>query len=241
MTFSTAAICEAGGRETNQDRWAHQSSGSAYCWVVADGLGGMGGGEIAAEAATKALASGFVANPECSRSALQTHLESANQAILGAQQTHPLRGAMRTTVAALLAAGKTAVWAHSGDSRLYYLHEGAIVHQTLDHSVPQALVSGGELPAAAIRFHPDRNRLLKSLGTPQVAATFGEAASGIAAGDAFLLASDGFWEFVTETEMEVEFAKATGPGEWLQGLLRRFRTRASGDHDNYTAVAVFVG
>jgi hypothetical protein len=53
---------------------------------------------------------------------------------------------------------------HVGDSRLYILRHGRVCFQTQDHSVPQALVRAGELAPAAVRAHPDRNRLLRALG-----------------------------------------------------------------------------
>jgi serine/threonine protein phosphatase PrpC len=59
-------------------------------------------------------------------------------------------------------------------------------------------------------------------------------------GDAFLLATGGFWEFVTETEMEVELSKALAPSDWLRTMELRIRDKVPGDHDNYSAVAVFT-
>jgi len=56
----------------------------------------------------------------------------------------------------------------------------------------------------------------------------------------FLLCSDGFWEYVTETEMEIEIAKSDTPEKWLNGMERRILTKAEPEHDNYSAIAVFV-
>jgi hypothetical protein len=58
-------------------------------------------------------------------------------------------------------------------------------------------------------------------------------------GDAFLLCSDGFWENIYETEMELDFAKSRQPSEWLSLLEIRLQERVSGSHDNYTALAIF--
>ena len=153
-----------------------------------------------------------------------------------------MQSQMRTTAVLLIAAGRRALWAHIGDSRLYHFRGGSVATRTKDHSVPQAMVAAGELRESEIRFHEDRARLFRSLGTdgafdPTVEQTPVELASD----DAFLLASDGFWEHVYEREMEAELAKAAGPAAWLEGMVERLRRRAAPDRDNYSAVAVFVG
>jgi serine/threonine protein phosphatase PrpC len=60
------------------------------------------------------------------------------------------------------------------------------------------------------------------------------------AGDAFLLASDGFWEWVEESEMELDLAGARCPGNWLDRMEDRLRARVPADNDNYSAIAVWV-
>ncbi len=57
---------------------------------------------------------------------------------------------------------------------------------------------------------------------------------------AFLLCSDGFWEYVLEQEMALDLAKAAGPGDWLERMRRRLKERIPADNDNNTAAAVWV-
>lgn len=234
--FETAQICELGGRETNQDAVWSGAAGEWFGWALADGLGGMGGGEIASEAALRAIAEGFGQNPD-----LMQLGEAANEAVRAKQVERPEWKAMRTTLVLLASNGQEARWVYSGDSRLYRFRAGAIVEQTLDHSVPQTLVDAGRIPASEIRQHPDRNRLLKSLGG--LTAELSAGAATVESGDAFLLASDGFWELVTELEMEAELVRARGAAEWLGGMQLRLRERlarmASGEADNESAIAVW--
>ncbi len=139
------------------------------------------------------------------------------------------------------AGGRTARWAHVGDSRLYHLRDGRIAAQTADHSVPQALVNAGEITTDAIRFHEDRNRLLRTLGNDREARpTINDTALALAPGDAFLLCTDGFWEYVTEPEMETTLARAATPDGWLLAITALILERAPPDPDNFSAVAVFV-
>jgi serine/threonine protein phosphatase PrpC len=240
VNFETALVSSAGGRSENQDAADCAVAENAACWVLADGLGGHGGGATAARMAVATVLASFRTGPECSAGALARFLEDANKAVCGAQDGDPSLAEMRSTAVLLVSDLSRALWAHVGDSRLYYLNGGRIRFQTLDHSVPQAMVSAGEIGASEIRFHEDRNRLLRSLGNRNLRPAVHSEMEAMEPGDAFLLASDGFWEYVYETEMEVDFAKSSNPGDWLRRMEERLIQRATGEHDNYSAIAIFV-
>lgn len=234
--FETAQVSKRGGRETNQDAvWSGAMEGW-HVWAVADGLGGMGGGEMASAAAIEGLAG-------CAKVDLEEMGAAAQEAVLGKQKEHPEFASMRTTLVVLVSDGGQARWMHSGDSRLYWLRGGAVVEQTLDHSVPQALVVAGRITPGEIRNHPDRNRLLKCLGTAGSQIDLSSGWRKLQSGDAFLLASDGFWERISETEMETEYARAATAAGWLLGMELRVVERAAklreGEADNYSAIAIW--
>ena len=241
VRFDTEILSKAGGREQNEDYCGYLSLDQAACWVLADGLGGHGGGEIASEIAVKTVLDAFQRSPECSTESLLAYMEKAAES-LRAQQSEDLRLAqMRTTAVVLVSDFASALWAHMGDSRLYYLRQGGIAFQTRDDSVPQALSNAGKIRPDEIRFHPDRNRLLRALGNNSEAKPSVERRSiALISGDAFLLCSDGFWEYVTETEMEADFARSPVPGEWLARMEQRLLRRALVGHDNYSALGIFV-
>ncbi len=234
--FKTAQVSERGGREVNQDAVWSGSADCCFVWVLADGLGGMGGGELASAAAIGAISSTLCED-------LFAMSEAAQLAIKKAQKEHPESASMRTTLVLLVSDGRRAKWMHSGDSRLYRFRLGAPVEQTLDHSVPQMLVLAGKITPAEIRKHPDRNRLLKSLGGAAAEIEMGPGWRDLESGDAFLLASDGFWELVTEREMEAELVRAATVNDWLRGMQLRLMERlvrlAAGEADNYSAIAVW--
>lgn len=237
--FDTAYICERGGRDVNQDAILSISQDNFHCWALADGLGGMGGGELASAAAIEAIEAAFLAAPAISRNALVDCLTQANRQVQLSQTQTPAFASMRTTAVLLLSDGAAGQWAHCGDSRLYHFRDGVIAAQTLDHSVPQVLVAAGRIDASAIRGHADRNRILKSLGGVE-APDLTLSESGLQSGDAFLLASDGFWELVTEREMEAERSKAATAQAWLAGMIARLATRLleTPGADNYSAIAI---
>lgn len=240
MPFLTEAVSRKGGRELNEDSYGFLEMNQSACWIVADGLGGHRGGETASKVAVEAALASFRAEPDFSAPAVQKHLEAAQQAILAAQKDAPTLSTMRTTIVILLANSQRALWAHVGDSRLYCLEDGHIVFCTKDHSVVQAMVNAGELPASRIRHHEDRNRLLRCLGNAETdfRPTILAEPRALRAGTAFVLCTDGFWENVTEPEMEVDFAKGGGTKEWLACMEGRLLERANENSDNYTAIAI---
>jgi PPM family protein phosphatase len=241
IVFETATLSAPGGRPDNEDSLGYRMVEGSGCWALADGLGGHRGGEIASRLAVDAVLSSFEENPAMAGDVLNTHVVRANQALLDRQIAEPELTQMRTTMVMLMASSEAAMWAHAGDSRLYWLRDGKILEQTRDDSVPQRLADAGEISVDQIRFHEDRARLLNSLGArDQVAASHREMPGAPQANDAFLLASDGFWECVTEPEMETDFAGARSSEAWMGRMEARVKERATAGHDNYSAIAVRV-
>jgi serine/threonine protein phosphatase PrpC len=241
IVFETATLSAAGGRPDNEDSVGHRMAKGAGCWALADGLGGHRGGEVASRLAVDAVLSSFEEDPLVSENVLNAQVVKANRAILNRQMADPELVHMRTTMVLLLASPEVAMWAHAGDSRLYWFRDGKIQEQTRDDSVPQRLVDAGEISADQIRFHEDRSRLLNSLGArEEVVASHRQMPGAPEPSDAFLLASDGFWECVTEYEMEQDLGEAENSDSWIGKMEARVKERAPADHDNYSAIAVRV-
>jgi len=240
MPFVTDLVTRTGGRDINEDYCGFLELGEAACWVVADGLGGYQGGEAASRVAVEAALSSFRANPQLSPAALQSHIDAAQQAVLEVQKAQPRFSTMRSTIVVLITESSRACWAHVGDSRLYCFENGSIVFYTTDHSVVQAMVDAGELSRDQIRHNEDRNRLLRCLGNPigDLRPTILEHPRNLIGGTSFLLCTDGFWENITETEMEVDYTKTEAPGEWLACMTDRVMDHITEESDNYTAILV---
>lgn len=241
MKFDAAGISKAGGKKVNEDSYAIFNQPPWACFVVADGLGGHGAGDVASQAAIQAIQSLFKSRPGMSDELVSSYINSAQSEVLRLQKSNPKYRAMRTTVILLVSDGQQARWAHVGDSRLYFFRNGVLSDYTLDQSVPQALVRAGEIPYEQIRFHEDRNRLLQALGSenpPRIELASQPVALG--RGDAFLLCSDGFWEWVLEEEMQQDLHKAGSSGKWLELMHKRLLKAAKPGNDNYSAVAVMI-
>lgn len=241
MTFKSASISKAGGREENQDYCDSKVCDQVGVWIVADGVGGHRGGAVASQTAVRAMLDSWHAGMEIIPQTIDELINTAQVAILNQQETDPQLSSMRTTMVALYVAQNRALWGHVGDSRLYLYRDYALTFQTKDHSVPQAMVVAGEITQEQIRQHEDRNRLLRAVGNPEgVKPTILESPQPVRPGNVFLLCTDGFWEYVTEAEMAVDLVKSNTPMEWLGRMELRLIARAAANHDNYTALAVFV-
>jgi len=231
-----ATYTDTGGRERNEDTVRYVAQGKeALCLVLADGLGGHGGGELASAAAAESICQGWDGMADAET--LKALVMEANRRVLAIQTP---QCAMKTTVTVLTLAGGRAVWAHAGDSRLYRFQDGALAFQTRDHSAAQLGVLLGDITADQIRFHADRSRVLRALGQDdELMVETGEQVLG-GGKHAFLLCSDGFWEYVLEPEMQEDLKKAAGPEDWLERMRWRLNKRIPADNDNNTAAAVWV-
>lgn len=231
-----ALYSDPGGRTENEDtvRFLRQGE-DGLCLVVADGLGGHGGGKTASAAAAESICAGWAG--EADPSALARRIETAHQ-MVRKRQTPDCT--MKTTVVLLAVRGREIAWAHVGDSRLYRFQEGKLLFQTRDHSASQVAVLLGDITPEQIRFHEDRSRILRALGQEgDLHADTGSLTLGPGR-HAFLLCTDGFWEYVLEKEMEEDLRAAGGPQEWLEAMRKRLARRASPDHDNNSAAAVWL-
>lgn len=235
------AYSSKGGRERNEDSYGYwQENGKVIC-ALADGLGGHGNGEFASKKAVRTIV-------ERAREDFSCPLESliclADQLIKEEQINNPEHRGMRTTVVIIrfdMSSGRME-YGYVGDSRLYFFKKGKFIWHTKDHSMSQIAVDMGEITEDRIRFHEDRNKVTKVLGgdgdVPLNESCFG--VGKISKGDAFLLCSDGVWEYVYDAEIEMELEKAKTPEEWMQGVEKRLLARAKENNDNYTMVCGMI-
>jgi serine/threonine protein phosphatase PrpC len=232
MRFDAAIVSAKGGHDVNEDSVFCENNEGGLTAVLADGLGGHGGGDIASKLAVEHI--GTLSS--AAREDVNAAFNAANGAILAAQN----EVAMKSTAVALIIENQNAVFAHIGDSRGYMFRACAPIRQTTDHSVSQLAVLRGEITPKQIRFHEARSKLLRALGSDESVEAEIDALGKTEAGDRFLLCSDGFWEYVTELEMRCDLYKSRCANEWLSYLLCRIGGRAPESRDNMSAIAIFT-
>ena len=246
MMNSRTASCDyailncSGNRDYNEDALQIQEKKNQILFALADGLGGMGGGAIASSLAISSVMELFSRGD--GEFSLEEAMETAREAVVMGQQTHPEAQKMSSTLVLLCIRDRIASWIHIGDSRLYMFRKGYLYAVTEDHSVPQMLVKMGEIMPEQIRHHKDRNRLLRTLGWEQEEGKeLQESRVTIEDGDAFLLCSDGFWEEISEKEMASSLLSTENAQSWLQAMQNVVETNGRNTNmDNYSAICVRI-
>jgi len=238
METMTAVLSKFGGRNKNQDYCGHLESKTGSIWIVADGMGGHLGGEMASYLAVNTILEQFTKNHSVEEENIIQLLNLANQVVLQKQQEMIDYHSMQSTICLAASNDDKTIFANVGDARGYYFSNGEISYQTRDHSLPQLLVNQGEIYEWEIRHHEDRNKVLKSIGKENSLSPSLYQIQRPEKGDALLLCSDGFWELIYEQEMEVDLAKSTTPEQWLRKMELRLLKRMPQRHDNYSAIAV---
>ena len=224
---------DIGTREVNEDCAFLKEEKNSLVAVVADGLGGQGGGQFASKIAVDYLCE-FL--PMQDEEELHKRYEKANDEILGNQKAGIK---MMSTAVSLYIEDNKALWAHIGDSRLYHFYNGQMIMQTYDHSVSQMAVYRKEITQEEIWFHEDRNRILRALGGDEEVREEQNSILLETGFHAFLLCTDGFWEFVLEKEMEETLQSSPTPEEWLVKMCNVLQQKNVDEHDNFTAAAIF--
>ena len=222
-----------GGREVNEDSLYTRPDGDNCLALVADGLGGHGGGDLASQTAVHVISEALTETGAISEDAIVTAISDADRVI-----AEKYTGS-RTTIALLSVNGDHGFAAHVGDSRIYQFRDGEIIFQSRDHSVCQMYVMIGEISPDEIRGHAERNRLLRALGGDELA-RIDLSELDVRKGDAFLLCSDGFWENIVEEEMIGTLSQANSAAAWLSGMTAIVSARINGSSDNNTAIAVLI-
>lgn len=223
-------------RSNNQD----SAYAGPHLLVVADGMGGHAGGDVASSVAIAALAplDGESHGPDDALDELERALEEAREEIISRSEVEPELAGMGTTVTAILRAGNKLAMVHLGDSRGYLLRDGVLTQVTTDHTFVQHLVNTGKITPEEAEHHPQRSVVMRVLGDFDVDIAPDLSVREARAGDRWLLCSDGLSGFVsgeTIARTLFELADVDTCAERLVQLALR-----AGGGDNVTVVVADV-
>lgn len=247
-----------GDRDEQQDRIALLQAPKAPGYVLAvlaDGMGGAGGGAIAAEQAVRTAQQIFerfsplTDDIESMMREIASEVHTVIQLTSLASEIRP-----QTTLAMLvLTPQRTAIWGHAGDSRIYRYAGPNLAERTIDHTytdqgvryrpgMMSAIADGAAGAYGPVAPHGQATGsladaptvLVNILGKPGTTplVSIGHHAD-LQVGDAFLLCTDGLWHYCSDAECGAAIAMNT-PRDAAQLLIKKARGRATGDADNCT-------
>ena len=241
MRFSIFQDSKVGDRKGNEDRVGYSYSRDVLMMVIADGMGGHEGGEIAAEIAVAEITRRFQqeARNKVKRpfDFLVSAIQSAHRAIVSHAVEKNLLECPRTTCVACVIQNGYAYWAHAGDSRLYVIRKGQLVAATQDHSKIQQMLDAGQITPEQAARHPDRNKIFSCLGgvvPPHI--DIGREVR-LESGDTVMLMTDGFWAHIPPALLGSMLQKQAVTS-LMPGLMNEAQRRAAGESDNLTVVAM---
>jgi len=241
-------------RSTNQDAFA--ALDQFNLWIVADGMGGHAGGDVASRTAVETLSSwgpaiaqldktGHLNVPPQGKRAktLRDAIQTANEAIRQQALTQPQLANMGTTLVVVqIAPGlsddafASAIIAHVGDSRAYLLRERVLTQLTQDHSWVEEKIKQGVLSPQDALAHPLRSVLTRALGT-EAAVEPDLSSYPLQRGDRILLCTDGVTKMLSDGEIAETLLRAGPSAEAACDALIAEANRRGGQ-DNSTVLLV---
>ena len=239
MRFAVYQVSRKGGREKNEDRMGYCYTRNAGLFALADGMGGHPEGEVASQLALQTLAARFQkeAKPVLADPLrfLQEAIIAGHHQLLRYATERALMDTPRTTVVACLLQGKSAYWAHCGDSRLYLVRGDKLIARTRDHSYSELQETLSQVVPMGERFN--RNVLFTCLGSPGKPVVDTAGPLLMQPGDRVLLCSDGLWGSVGDSDITEQLASRP-IADAVPELVERALRTAGAKSDNVTVLAV---
>ncbi|HET8928494.1 MAG TPA: protein phosphatase 2C domain-containing protein [Microbacterium sp.] len=235
VTLEWAAVTHRGRRrEANQDAMLAEFP----LFVVADGMGGHIGGEIASTSTIDRLRA-VVENGSITPKTIEKALSRAVKDIVSHPETTDEGTGTTLTGVFLDAAGADETWVtlNIGDSRVYLLRDGTLVQITTDHSVVQELVAAGRLSPEEAENHPYGNVITRAVG-PSDAVTPDYVRLDVVDGDRFVICSDGLTKELTDYGIQHFLGEHADPVEAVRGMLDA--ALENGGRDNITIIVLNV-
>ncbi len=222
-------------RSNNQD----SGYAGSHLLVVADGMGGHAGGDVASSVAIAHLARLDAETPASDVVAtLEDAVLAANQEILRRARDEPQLAGLGTTLTALLRAEGKFALAHIGDSRAYLLRDEETVQVTKDHTFVQRLLDEGRLTEEEVERHPQRSVVMRVLGDVDADPELDLSLRPAHVGDRWMLCSDGLSGIVSLDTIGATLREIEDPGECADELVRL--ALKGGGPDNITCIIADV-
>lgn len=224
-------------REINQDSFGSAKNSWGELFIVADGMGGHQGGEVASKISVDILCSEFKNAPSnISPSVfLDKAIQNAHHEIVKKSKENSKYKGMGTTIVATIVTGNEAHIAHVGDSRVYLFRKKDIWFKTKDHSLVQNLINQGLLKEEDAESHPEKNKITQALGVGNVDPEITNLS--LYKNDYLLMCSDGLTGELQDHEL-LEMVLNDPPMKSCKSLVDKANER--GGPDNITVITVHI-
>lgn len=221
-------------RENNQDAFL----ASFPLFVVADGMGGHAGGEIASQSTIDRLKA-VVDDGDVSTGAIEGALEQAVADIHAHPETTDEGTGTTLTGAFIDNEDGTVRWVvlNIGDSRVYLARDDRLVQVTTDHSVVQELIASGKISPEEADGHPYSNVITRAVGASELVPP-DYVAVDLQAGDRLVICSDGLTKELTDYGILHFLRENADPGAAVDAMMEA--ALENGGRDNVTLIVVRV-
>lgn len=246
-------------RSNNQD----SAFAGNRLFLVADGMGGHAGGDVASALTTRAMSRldpGFEPepaagapegeqpqapvdplsapphDPRAATRELREALLRTNRMLRSTVGERPELAGLGTTFTGFITVEDRLALAHIGDSRLYLLRDGRMHQVTKDHTFVQRLVDSGRITEEEAKTHPRRSVLMRVLGDVDSSPDIDTEVLDTRVGDVWLLCSDGLCGYVEDPDIEKILLRRESLQHAVNGLIDK--SLAHGAPDNVTVVLV---
>ncbi|WBU37220.1 PP2C family protein-serine/threonine phosphatase [Homoserinibacter sp. YIM 151385] len=236
-TPTSAAVSHVGKiRSSNQD----SGYTGRHLFLVADGMGGHAGGDVASAIAAKRIAEADREYESATDAefALQSALIAANSLLAETVFEHSELTGMGTTVSGLVRVGDQIAMAHIGDSRIYLYRDDELSQISADHTFVQRLVDSGRITPEEAAVHPRRSVLMRVLGDVDAAPEIDTSILTTLPGDRWLVCSDGLSSYVSDEKIAAILASAPRTQDAADRLVRE--SLDHGAPDNVTVVLLDI-
>ena len=231
MKYLHSSFCEAGPRSTNEDSIGVWEFPGGIAVAIADGLGALGGGDVASRLAIEIFGREFADEP------LRKVAADIHEKIVEQQGARSDRRRMATTLTGFVLRGRHLKGVHCGDTRAVVARGNGIRRLTSEQTEAQRLFDAGKLNKEEFRNYPRRNILDSALGAAEVP-KIREFEFEIEAGDQLFVTSDGVHEKVLLREMKAIAVQCDNPAQFAARVMSAVREKSP--DDNFSLVAVFV-
>lgn len=231
MRFQSWAVSHPGSVRThNEDAFVDRPE--IGLWAVADGAGGHDAGEVASgmlKAALESIPVGLSASELLAQ--VRLRVADVHEDLREQAEARGPRSIIASTLVVLLARDGHFACLWAGDARAYVLRGGSIAQVTRDHSLVQELIEAGAITPEEAEGHPRANVITRAVGAAE-ALELDKVSNRLAAGDRFLLCSDGLNKTLSDAELAALLGGAEPGAALIEAALARRAT------DNVTVVAI---